>query len=344
MKPVIAMSLGDPAGISPEVVAKSLDDALLTCELVVFGHWPSFERVLRQVSPSAEIELVASRGETMPLRPGRVTMVHCGPEGGPIDTPDRRAAQAQFDALERAVDHVLNGPGEVLVTGPVAKNLVAQVSPGFTGHTEYLASRAQVRSDDVTMVFASKELVVGLVSTHLPLQQVPAAVTHLNLTRSFQHVAAMLKLIHPGKKLRIGVAALNPHAGEDGLLGTEENQVIGPFCRALQQKGDPALQIHGPVPADTLFRDALSGAYDGIISAYHDQAMIPLKLSGVGQMVNVTMGLPFVRTSPDHGVAYDIAGRNQADPSGMKLAIDFAQKLANMKKFKPTRHRGVIDV
>jgi 4-hydroxythreonine-4-phosphate dehydrogenase len=115
----------------------------------------------------------------------------------------------------------------------------------------------------------------------------------------------------------------------------EENQVIGPFCQALQQQGDPALEIHGPVPADTLFRDALSGTYDGVISAYHDQAMIPLKLSGVGQMVNVTMGLPFVRTSPDHGVAYDIAGMNQADPSGMKLAVEFAQKLVKVKNTIP---------
>jgi 4-hydroxythreonine-4-phosphate dehydrogenase len=343
MKPVIAISLGDPAGISPEVVAKSLDDALVASELVVFGHWPTFERVLGQVSPRAEIDLVPSPGKSIPLRPGRVTMVHCGPEGGPIDAPDRRAAQAQFDALKRAVDHILDGPCEALATGPVAKNLVAQVSPGFTGHTEYLASRVQVRADDVTMVFASKRLVVGLVSTHLPLHKVPAAVTNLNLTRSFHHVVAMLKLVHPGKKLRIGVAALNPHAGEDGLLGTEENQVIGPFCRSLQQKDDPALQIRGPVPADTLFRDALSGAYDGIISAYHDQAMIPLKLAGVGQMVNVTMGLPFVRTSPDHGVAYDIAGKNQADPSGMKLAVEFAQRLAKMRNVKPVRHSGVTD-
>ncbi len=331
MKPVIAISLGDPAGISPEVVAKSLDDALLTCNPVVFGHWPTFERALGLVSPRAQIHVVASGEEPLEVQSGLVTVVDCGPEGGPVDTPDIRAALAQFRALEQAVTAVINETCGALVTAPVAKSLVEQVSPGFTGHTEYLASRAGVLSDDVTMVFASRKLVVGLVSTHLPLHQVSAAVTGQSLERTFRHVADLLKVVRPGKVLRIGIAALNPHAGEDGLLGMEENQVIAPFCHALRQLEDPLLDIHGPVPADTLFREALAGAYDGVVSAYHDQAMIPLKLSGVGQMVNVTMGLPFVRTSPDHGVAYDIAGMNQADPSGMKLAVEFAWELAKMK-------------
>jgi 4-hydroxy-L-threonine phosphate dehydrogenase PdxA len=139
----------------------------------------------------------------------------------------------------------------------------------------------------------------------------------------------MLSSLNPGKKLRIGVAALNPHAGEEGILGTEEKEIISPFCR---EHFESDVVVKGPIPADVLFRDAFKGDFDGVVAAYHDQAMIPLKLGGVGRMVNATMGLPFVRTSPDHGVAYDIAGKDRADPSGMGLAIDLAMDLLVSKR------------
>jgi len=178
------------------------------------------------------------------------------------------------------------------------------------------------------MVFAGESLSVGLVSTHVPLREASDALTRPRLERTTRHVADIIEQLRPGSVPRIGVAAINPHAGEGGMLGDEEDSLIAPFCRsfAAQRKVD----VWGPVPADVLFRNALDGKMDGVVAAYHDQALIPLKLAGIGQTVNVTMGLPFVRTSPDHGVAYDIARKGLADPSGMVRALSLATKMVGL--------------
>jgi 4-hydroxy-L-threonine phosphate dehydrogenase PdxA len=154
------------------------------------------------------------------------------------------------------------------------------------------------------------------------LSRVPETITLGRYERTLRHLAQVLAALGKGPRPRIAIAAVNPHGGEDGLLGGEEIDVLAPFCEANRR--GPAAEIFGPIPADAVFRDALGGAYDGVIAAYHDQAMIPLKLAGFGRMTNVTGGLPFVRTSPDHGVARDIANTGRADPSGMRLAIDVA--------------------
>ena len=173
------------------------------------------------------------------------------------------------------------------------------------------------------------KLVVGLVSTHIAMRDVPDAVTPARVLRTFNHLVTMLTRMQPKEKPRIAVAALNPHAGEDGLFGTEEQELFAPLCETLSERDVATIQ--GPLPADAVYRDALAGRYDGVIAAYHDQAMIPLKLAGVGQMVNVTMGLPFIRTSPDHGVAYDIARTGRASPSGFTLALDLAVALSTKR-------------
>jgi 4-hydroxythreonine-4-phosphate dehydrogenase len=323
--PIIAISVGDPAGISPEIVVSALEKATDECRPIVFGHWPSFARALDNSDGTVKVELAS---ESRVPQKGSVTFVHCGPDGQPCDHPDKRSASAQFSALERAVDVVIDGTCEALVTAPVAKKSVAQISPGFLGHTEYLAGRAGIADDDVTMVFAGESLSVGLVSTHVPLREASEALTLPRLERTTRHVVDIVEQLQPGSVPRIGVAAINPHAGEGGLLGDEEDRLIAPFCKSFAAQHE--VDIWGPVPADVLFRDALDGKMDGIVATYHDQAMIPLKLAGIGQTVNVTMGLPFVRTSPDHGVAYDIARKGIADPAGMISAVSLAIKMVGL--------------
>ncbi|MCP4599656.1 MAG: 4-hydroxythreonine-4-phosphate dehydrogenase PdxA [Proteobacteria bacterium] len=327
IKSTLAITMGDPVGISPEIISKNLAWAAAKYHMIIFGHWPSLERALESAGSPVEVNLA---GEPSQPDLGGVTVVHCGPDDQPINTPDARSSLAQFAALERAVDAVTAGACDALVTAPLSKKLVAKSSPGFSGHTEYLAHRAHLKSDDVTMVFASTKLAVGLVSTHIPMREVPAALKRPYLERTLCHLKQMLIKLHPGRRLRIGVAALNPHAGEGGMFGSEEREIIAPFCHSFTGKDD--VEVVGPLPADSLFRDAIEGHFHGVISAYHDQAMIPLKLFGIGQTVNVTMGLPFIRTSPDHGVAYDIAHLHKADPSGMKLAIELAAELATQKQ------------
>jgi 4-hydroxythreonine-4-phosphate dehydrogenase len=327
VKPVFAITLGEPAGIGPEIVAAILEDALICSRPIIFGHWPTFERAL--ASKSGTIPISIHDGPVAPLL-NHVTMVHCGPLGAPIDEPCRQGAEAQFIALKRAADAVLAGICDAIVTAPVSKSQVTTVCPGFTGHTEYLAARSGLSHDEVTMIFASKNLAVGLVSTHIPLVRAAAAVTRPRLERTVVHLADFLSRLHPGRRHRIAVSAVNPHAGEQGLLGMEETAILQPFCRDLAARSD--LEIIGPIPADTVFRQAFAGDYDGVVAAYHDQAMIPLKFLGPGRVVNVTWGLPFTRTSPDHGVAYDLAGKKIASPIGMKLAIELAAELTRTNR------------
>jgi 4-hydroxythreonine-4-phosphate dehydrogenase len=315
--------MGDPAGISPDIIAKTLADTPLEFTVLLVGHRPTLEEAFERAGVSVPLTVVKKPADS---KAGEISLLCCGPGESPIETPGEASAQAQLQALERAVDAVLEGGFDALATGPVAKNAIATLWPDFTGHTEYLARRSGLERDEVTMVFASKFLFVGLVSTHISMREVPDALTEARLRRTFDHVLTMARLAKPSRRPRIGVAALNPHAGEEGLFGSEEAELLIPFCRRAAEENDA--EVKGPLPADSIYREALAGRLDAVVAAYHDQAMIPLKLGGVGQMVNVTMGLPFIRTSPDHGVAYDLARTGRADPSGFRLAFDLAVTLA----------------
>jgi 4-hydroxythreonine-4-phosphate dehydrogenase len=320
MRPKLAISMGDPSGIGPEITAATLCHAVERADVAVFGHWPSLRRALERLETRHPVEVVHALADPPP--PGTAIAIHTGTGELPFDLPCAAAAESQIRAVSAAVDAVLAGSCDALVTGPVSKAAIAVVRPGFTGHTEYLAARCGLGPDDVTMIFASRALAVGLIATHVPLRRVPETITVGRYERTLRHLWEVLSALGKGPKPRIAIAAVNPHAGEDGLLGSEEIDVLEPFCEAM--RNGPAAEIFGPIPADAVFRDALRGAYDGVIAAYHDQAMIPLKLAGFGLSANITGGLPFVRTSPDHGVAQDVANTGRADPSGMRLAIDIA--------------------
>ncbi len=313
--------MGDPAGISPEIIVASLEEIKQSCSACIFGH----RATMLSLVDAERRQWIDWRDAPAVPEDGRIVFVDSGPNGPPIQSTGPACAEAQLNALAAATDAMLAGRFSALVTAPVAKNAISTLRPDFSGHTEYLAERAGLESDDVTMLFAADKLSVALVTTHIPLRDVPDAITEKRLKRTFRHLTDMLHRLHPGTRPRIAVASLNPHAGENGLFGAEEWELLEPFCEAASSGGDS--EVFGPVPSDALFRDAFAGRYDGVVALYHDQALIPLKMAGVGQAVNVTMGLPFLRTSPDHGTAYDIARKGLADPEGFRAALRLAVRM-----------------
>jgi 4-hydroxythreonine-4-phosphate dehydrogenase len=264
---------------------------------------------------------IASTQLTMPLEPGR---------------PSAEGGAAELAWIDEATDLVRAGVADALVTGPVSKHAIATSgAPGaraFLGHTEHLAAR--LRSREVVMAFRSDDLATALVTTHLPVAAVPAAITPRAVATSTYWLCRMLADLG-AERPRVAVASLNPHAGETGLLGAEEARAIRPGVtlakRRLARAGVDA-EVTGPIGAETALRHAVAGRYDGVVAMYHDQATIAMKLLGFGEAVNVTLGLPIVRTSVDHGTGYDIAWTGRADPRGMIEALELAAKLAAARR------------
>jgi 4-hydroxythreonine-4-phosphate dehydrogenase len=283
--PRILITLGDPAGIGPEVVDLALASGKLPA---------GFEFIVL--------------GDNSAALPGR---------------PDARSAAAALAALDQAVAELKHGTAAAVVTGPVSKEALQSLGFSFPGQTEYFAHAFGV--DDFCMLLTGQTLTVGLVTIHESLAMVPSLLTVHGIRRTGLLTAAFLKrrgITMP----RIAVAGLNPHSGENGAFGDEETRVITPAIRLLNQSGTAVFS--GPAVPDAVFRDAAQGKYHAVIAMYHDQGLIPLKLLDFENAVNVTLGLPKPRTSPDHGTAFAIAGKNQADPSSMIAAIRLACELA----------------
>jgi len=231
-------------------------------------------------------------------------------------------ARAAAGALEAAADRLLRGEWQAVVTGPVSKKALHAVGYEFPGQTEFFAARAGV--DDFAMCLTGGGLTVGLVTAHVPMREVPGLLCRGEIVRVGTLLAGFLAGVVLGTP-RIAVAGFNPHAGEGGDLGGEEIEIIAPAVAALQEAGDA--EFSGPWPPDTVFRRAIAGEFDGVLCMYHDQGLIPLKLHAFDEGVNVTLGLPFVRTSPDHGTAFEIAGKGIARPGSMIAAIRLAARM-----------------
>ncbi|MBI4705197.1 MAG: 4-hydroxythreonine-4-phosphate dehydrogenase PdxA [Deltaproteobacteria bacterium] len=332
--PLLAVSLGCPAGIGPEVAVRAAAE-LRAARCVLVGD-PAVVRAaaeLRAVSLRRLVP-VASRREMDRLGPREIGVFACGAALGQAAVPgkpDGAAGAAQLRWIDRACDLVLSGACDALVTGPVSKaHVVASGAPGarrFRGHTEHLARRTGAA--EVIMAFRSQKLTTALVTTHLPLHAVPGAITPGAVARACFWLADLLARLGASRP-RVAVAGLNPHAGESGLLGSEEQTGIVPGMRAARvrlRRAGSAAELVGPVGAETAFRLAAAGAYDGVVAMYHDQATIACKLLGFGEAVNVTLGLPIVRTSVDHGTAYDLAGTGRASARGMRSAMELATLL-----------------
>ncbi|WP_439507128.1 4-hydroxythreonine-4-phosphate dehydrogenase PdxA [Yoonia sp.] len=314
MKPV-AISCGEPAGIGPEVAAKAWAVLRHDLPMVWIGdpaHLPSGTPLrvvddLNGITPDAMAVLARDFGS--PAVAGQPNPTH---------------AQGVIDAIATGVDLVRSGQASAICTAPIHKAaLIAGAGFAYPGHTEYLAALAGV--DRVVMMLACEGLRVVPATIHIPLAAVPETLTASLLTDTILITHAALRRQFGIAAPRIAVAGLNPHAGEDGKMGSEEIEMITPVLDALRAEG---LDISGPHSADTMFHAAARARYDVAICMYHDQALIPIKTIDFAGGVNVTLGLPFIRTSPDHGTAFDIAGRGIADPASMIAALRQAERMA----------------
>jgi len=333
-RPTLAVSVGCPSGIGAEVaVAGAARAKDVRCVLV--GDLAVVRRAarLRRI-PERRLVAVDGKAAARALLPGQIGVWVASTEVvGPVvpgkPTPEGGAAQLAW--IDEATALVQAGVADALVTGPVSKHAIAtsggEDAKHFRGHTEHLAARLGAR--EVVMAFRSPELTSALVTTHLSLSRVPGAVTPRAVASSVYWIVRLLRALGI-RRPRVAIAALNPHAGEEGLLGDEERKRITPGIalaeRRLRRERTGAV-LTGPIGAETAFRRALAGAFDGVVAMYHDQATIPHKVLGFGEAVNVTLGLPIVRTSVDHGTAYDLAGTGRADPSGMQEAMSLAAAL-----------------
>jgi 4-hydroxythreonine-4-phosphate dehydrogenase len=334
-RPILAVSVGCPSGVGPEVaVAAAARVTTARCVLVADEEVIHRAAKVRRVALKRFVQVHDARGARA-LAPGEIGVWAASARvDGPAlpGHPNAAAGAAQLAWINQATDLVTSGLAAALVTGPASKLAIATSgaphSALFRGHTEHLADRLD--ASEVVMAFASKELVTALVTTHLPLAEVPDAVTADSVARSTYWLVDLLRRLGK-RKPRVVVAALNPHAGEGGLLGNEEGARIAPgiqLARGRLERAGRVAELFGPMGAESAIRLTVKGDFDGVVAMYHDQATIPSKLLGFGEAVNVTLALPIVRTSVDHGTAYDLAGTGEADARGMREAMELAVRLA----------------
>jgi 4-hydroxythreonine-4-phosphate dehydrogenase len=332
----IALSIGCPSGVGPEVSVVAAA-AERTARVLLVGDEQAVLAAARgRRIDRARIVRVQSPELAWRIGRGRIPLWQPTAALAPRDrrpgAPTRASGAAQLAWIDEACDRVARGEADALVTGPVSKEaIVRSRAPGsaaFLGHTEHLQRRLRAR--EVVMAFWSPSLTTALVTTHIALARVPRAVTPALVSRATYWLAWLLSRT-ASRSPRVVVAGLNPHAGEGGLLGREERTRIAPGivrARARLRASRIDATIDGPAPAESAFRLAAAGRWDGVVAMYHDQATIPMKLTGFGDAVNVSLGLPIVRTSVDHGTGYDRAGTWTADARGMRAAISLAGLLA----------------
>jgi 4-hydroxythreonine-4-phosphate dehydrogenase len=320
----IAVSLGDPAGIGPEVVAKCWDqrDTLNLPPFVAIGDPRSLSAIwdgdIALLDDPREADSAFDQGLPLLAVPAA--------EAGVPGCPTTAGAHCSLDSLEIAVGLARSGSVSAVVTGPVSKQQLYSIGFAHPGQTEFVAERCGVAPGNVAMMLAGPTLRTVPVTTHLPLSQVAGALSSAMIEARGRATLRGLQrnfgLVEP----RLAVAGFNPHAGEGGALGHEEIEIISPAIEALRSEG---WRVSGPHPADTMFHTAARARYDAALCMYHDQALIPLKALHFEDGVNITLGLPIVRTSPDHGTAFDIAGTGRADPSSLIAALKLAARLAS---------------
>lgn len=327
----LALSMGDPAGIGPDLALaawKNRAELELPAFLIIGDPAMLAERAellgldvpLAEASPE---DAVAKFGTALPVLP--VALAKPVVAG----KPDPANAEAIIEAIRLAVELTTAARTRAVVTNPIAKSVLYASGFGFPGHTEYLAhlaSEAEGHAVTPVMLLAGPDLRVAPVTIHIPLRQVADTLTTRMIVETAEIVARDLKSRFGLNAPRIAISGLNPHAGEDGALGSEDADIIVPAVSELQAAG---IEAFGPLPADTMFHAEARATYDAAICMYHDQALIPAKTLGFHDSVNVTLGLSFIRTSPDHGTAFSLAGKGEARPDSLVAALKLAAKMAN---------------
>jgi len=331
----IAVSMGDPAGIGAEISLKAWAqrNAHDLPPFVLFADAPTLTQRIRLMDLAARPQIIRSLSEAvdvfasaLPVWP--VSLAEPATPG----TPNPANATAVITAIEHATAAVISGEAMALVTNPIAKSVLASSGFAYPGHTEFLAALARRHFPSLrirpVMMLASEPLRVVPLTIHIPLADVPKEVTREAILDTARITFEALKRDFAIATPRVAVTGLNPHSGEEGTMGSEERNVIAPAIEDLCREG---YSITGPHPADTLFRAGIRGSYDAVIAMYHDQALIPFKTLAFEHGVNVTLGLPFVRTSPDHGTAFDIAAQATASPQSFMESLRLAAQIATAR-------------
>ena len=330
-RPLLGITMGDPAGIGPEVIARAatMPEVRRCCRPVVIGSLPVMERTVRSLRLPLRVVGVSGHGDAVGRR-GELPVLD------PLDRPlgkfrmgavSRQTGAASAAFIVKAVRLAQLGCLDAIVTAPINKEAINLAGYDYPGHTEMLADLTKSRESG--MMILGGPLRIMFVTTHVAHRKLAPALTPQKIGKAIRLAHKALREYFSVPRPRIGVATLNPHAGEHGLFGDEERRVIRPACRLARARG---IRASDPLPADTLFGKAARGAYDGVVAMYHDQGLIPLKLLAFGRCVNLTVGLPIIRTSVDHWTAFDIAGRGLADPGSLVEAIKLAAKLARRRR------------
>ncbi|MBD3626051.1 MAG: 4-hydroxythreonine-4-phosphate dehydrogenase PdxA [Rhodobacteraceae bacterium] len=319
----LALTSGDPAGIGPEITLSAWQRLRNALPFVLIGDADHMSVLGRK--REVPVERVSTVADAAKVMPRALPVLHQPLASAPIaGKPDLANASATIASIDRAVALAQDGTAAAVVTNPISKKVLVD-GAGFAhpGHTEYLAALGGVSRS--VMMLVAPDLRAVPVTIHVPISAVPELLTPALITETIRIVHTALRRDFSIAAPRIAVAGLNPHAGEAGLMGTEDESVIRPALDALRAEG---MDLRGPLPADTMFHPPARAGYDAAVCMYHDQALIPVKTLGFSVGVNVTLGLPFVRTSPDHGTAFDIAGKGQADPDSLVEALRQAQQIA----------------
>ncbi|MEC8428924.1 MAG: 4-hydroxythreonine-4-phosphate dehydrogenase PdxA [Pseudomonadota bacterium] len=324
--PRLAYTPGEPSGIGPDLIIQ-LAQRGLSADIIAIGDPQLFQQRAAQLGLPIDLHPFDPKRPKQAWGPGELCYYPLALEQ-PVEVGQLNPKNATYvlESLNIAIDGCLDGTFDAYITGPAHKGVINEASIAFSGHTEYLAERTN--TDKVVMMLATEGLRVALATTHLPLKDVPAAITQESLTQ-------VIRILHHDLVTQFGIAnprilvcGLNPHAGEGGHMGREEIDVIEPVLEQL--RGDN-LCLEGPLPADTLFTPKVLDGADAVLAMYHDQGLPVLKYKGFGNAVNVTLGLPIIRTSVDHGTALDLAGSGQADSGSLQTALKYAQQMVIAK-------------
>jgi len=326
-RPVIGITMGDPVGIGPEIILKALSSPLIykICKPLVIGDSGVLNLAKKSISSALEIKNIKTPVSDI-YKHGQVNVLclsKLNENKISWGKPTVQTGTAMIKYITTAIDMAISESIDAIVTCPVNKAAMQKAGSKFSGHTELLAERT--KTDSFAMMLAGGKLRVVLVTIHIPLKNVSAELSKERIIKTIQLTWCALYYQFGFKKPRIAVAGLNPHAGEEKMFGDEEQKIISPAIDSARKKG---LDISGPFPPDTVFYHATNGRYDAVVCMYHDQGLIPFKMLHFTDGVNTTLGLPIIRTSVDHGTAYDIAGTDKADPGSLIAAINMAAEHA----------------
>jgi len=322
-RPIVGITMGDPAGIGPEIICMALSrpEVYDLCRPLVIGDVQVLETARLLTRSPLSLSVVNAPGAAC-YKPGCMDVLNksaLDPKAFTWGRPTAATGSAMIQYITTAVDMALNGEIAAIATCPITKTAMKLAGSRYHGHTEMIAE--QTSAPDYAMMLAGSRLRVVLVTIHVALEDVPRMLTVDNIMKTIAITDASLKDRFGIDRPKIAVAGLNPHAGEEGMFGDEEIRIIAPAVRLAREKG---MDASGPYPPDTLFHYALTGLYDAVVCMYHDQGLIPFKMVHFEDGVNTTLGLPIIRTSVDHGTAYDIAGKGVASPGSLIAAIHMA--------------------